>query len=418
VRAPQIDVDGNMDGDKKKLMVLGAGPYQAPAILTARQLGAHVIAVDGDANASGFPMADEHYAVDISDSDACLQLAHELRISAVVSICAEAGVQSSARIAENLHLPGISQDAALAATDKWVMRNRFVEAGIPGPRFRLAVDEQDAFNATREIGFPVVIKPVDNAGSRGISRVEREAELSAAFHLARRWSKKQRVIIEEFMPGTEVTVESLTYNGLTSVLAMSDKKHVPFPNCVAIDLTYPPDLSDGMQQHLRELVQEAVSALGIDCGATHAELMVTENRASFVEIAARGGGFRVFSDMIPLVSGVDAVRETVKMALGIEPDIRPKFKKSAVLRFFNPPQRGKLLRVEGVEEARGADGIVDLGIGVQPGDVLKEITGDGERPGFLIATGETRQEAVGNADRAEALVEFKVEEDPRSGTVE
>jgi len=104
--------------------------------------------------------------------------------------------------------------------------------------------------------------------------------------------------------------------------------------------------------------------------------------------------------------------------LGIEPDIRPRFQKSAVLRFFNPPQRGKLRGVRGVEEARGADGISDVVIDVQPGEMLKDITGDGERPGLLIATGETRQEAVGNADRAEALVEFEVEEDTKSGAVE
>ncbi|MBU0677858.1 MAG: ATP-grasp domain-containing protein [Verrucomicrobia bacterium] len=397
-----------MKSEKKKLMVLGAGLYQLPAIEAGRDLGAFVIAVDGSEDAPGLAKADERYVLDISDPEACLELARRLEIDAVVSICTEVGVPPAARIAEELGLPGISTGAALAATDKWVMRNRFAEAGIAGPQFRLAIDEQEALAAARDIGFPVVVKPVDSAGSRGISRVESEVGLPEAFHLAHSRSRKQKVIIEEFMKGTEVTVESLTYNGRTSVLAISDKKHVPFPNCVAICLTYPPFFSGAIQQEIRSMVERAVLSLGIDCGATHAELMVTGDGPKFVEIAARGGGFRVFSDMIPLVSGVDAVRETVKMALGIEPDIEPRFQKGAVLRFFNPSRRGELVEVRGVEDARRMDGITDIVIDVRPGDLLKDITGDGERPGFLIATGDTREEAVGRADRAEALVEFVV----------
>lgn len=372
-------------------------------------MGFYVIALDGDAHSPGLALADESRVVDIADAANCLQVAQEFHVDGVLSICTEVAVCPVATIADAMGLPGISPDAALGATNKLVMRRRFEEAGVPGPRFRRVASAEEAVQVAEEWGCPLVIKPADNAGSRGVRRVDRPEALAEAYALAAGSSRSGQVIIEEFMVGVESTVECLCSEGQVEVLAISDKKHVPFPECVAICLTYPPHFSADVQDEIRQVVRAATKAVSVDSGPVHAEVMVTSTGVKMVELAARGGGFRVFSDIVPLVSGVDIVKETVKMAMGVPADIKARYAHAAVLRFFNPQQRGKLIAVHGVEDARAVAGIQDVVIEAVPGDVLGPIAGDRERPGYIISSAETREQAVRQADEAESLVRFEVE---------
>ena len=371
-------------------------------------MGHRVIAVDGDVQAPGLALADASRAVDVKDVAGCLAVAREFGVNGVVSIVLEAAVGTVAAVAAELGLPAISSEAALNATDKYVMRERFAAADIDGPDFRRARTKNEASTAAREIGYPIVVKPVDNSGSRGVRKVDNEAALLPAFELALSHSRKQCVILEEFLDGVEVTVESLTFREETEVLAMSDKVHIPFPACVSISLTYPPALALETQEEIKQLVKRSITALGIDKGPTHAEAMVTSKGVKMVEIAARGGGYRIFSDIIRLVSGVNIVQETIKIALGERPDIRPKYARAAVLHFFNPGVYGNLINIHGVELAKAVDGIIDIVMDVKLGHKIAPITADGERPGYLIAYGESRSIAMERANRAKEKVRFDV----------
>ena len=393
---------------RQTILVVGAGIYQVPVITTAKAMGHRVIAVDRDVRAPGLLLADVARGVDVTDITGCISIAREYKVNGVVSICLEAAVETVAAVAAELNLPGISLEAALSATDKYVMREKFAAAGVAGPTFRRARTMDEAWTAAREIGYPLVVKPVDNAGSRGVRRVDNEAALLPAFELALSHSHKRCMILEEFMGGVEVTVESLTFGEETEVLAISDKVHIPFPVCVSICLTYPPALPLERQEQIKQLVKRSIRALGIDNGPTHAEAMVTPQGVKMVEIAARGGGYRIFSDIIPIVSGVNIVQETIKIALGERPDIKPKYTRAAVLRFFNPNVNGALVKVHGLELAKAVDGVIDVVMEVKPGHKMAPITADGERPGYLIAYGETRSIAVQRADMAEEKVRFEV----------
>jgi biotin carboxylase len=393
----------------KRILVVGAGTYQLPIIKDAKTMGCEVIAVDGDPQAPGLVLADIAKAVDLRDADGCLQVAKEYSIDGVVSIATEVAIESVAYVAEVLGLPGIYTKVAAAVTDKVLMRQCLVNAGIPCPRFTAAIDLEQARAAACDIGYPLVIKPVDNAGSRGVSKVDAPEQLDAAFVSALDFSRKKVVIVEEFMEGIEATVEALSYAGETEVLAISDKYHVPFPHCVAVSLNYPPYFSEDIQREIRDVVVKSINALGVDCGPTHTEVMVTRTGVKMVEVAARGGGFKVFSDVISLASGVDAVRATLMMALGQRPDFKPRFQRGVVLRFFNPQREGNLRQIIGVEEARKMPGVFDLVIEKSPGDAIRTITADGERPGYFIASADDRQAVMKLADDVENRVEFLVD---------
>ena len=301
---------------KKTLMVIGAGKYQLPVIIKAKEMGLKVLATDLNPKAQGFEYADFYKVVDVKDAETNLEIAKEFAVDGVISIVSELSITTVAHIVEQLGLPGLQYEAAVAATNKAIMRTKFLEAGLSSPSFFKVKTKEEATTAALELGLPVVMKPTDNSGSRGVTKVEKLADLEFSWGLAKENSRSGDIIVEQFLEGTEMTIEALSYKKEHQILAMSSKKRIPFPYCVSIDLTYPPPFSEETLVAVRELVISALDAIGIDVGPTHSEVIITEKGPVLLEIAARGGGFGVFSEVIPLVSGVDVVKECINLALG------------------------------------------------------------------------------------------------------
>lgn len=395
----------------KKLLIIGAGIFQIPAIKKAKKLGCFVIATDVDPSAPGFLYADAKKIVDVKDVEGNGEVGKQYGIDGVMSIVAELGVRTAADVAYALDLQGLKPECARAATDKFLMREIFAQKKLPSPLYKKAFTIKEAQSASEALGFPIVVKPVDSSGSRGVSKVDRIDELEKAFSWAKEYSQNGSVIIETFVEGEEVTVEALSYKGDHQILAISGKKHIPFPYCVSIDLTYPPLYDEGTLESIRILTKKALTALGIDSGPSHSEILMTKDGPVLVEIAARGGGYGVFSDIIELVSGVDIVKESITIALGSKPDIYAKYQKAATLRFFTPGE-GKIAAIVGVEQARALPGVRIVSIALKPGDSIDRIVSDGTRPGYVITYGDTRQEAIARANAVEQTIKFILDPKP------
>lgn len=393
---------------KKTIMFVGAGEYQLPGIKKAKEMGLRVVATDYDKNAPGLKVADVPVVLDVKDIEDSIEIAKANKIDGVLTIASDIAVPTVATVADELGLPGISPEVARIATNKALMRECFVEHGVPSPKFREVRTLDEVREAVKAIGFPVVVKPVDNAGSRGVSKVDNLEEVSAAFNHAKTNSKSGEVIAEEFINGIECSMEGMTYKSETEILALSEKKKPEGHYQVATDITYPPSFSDEVIEDIKNVAKQAIKSIGINMGPTHTEIILTPQlKPMLVEVAARGGGFGTFSDIIPLVSGVDAVAANIKMCLGQEPDIKPKYKKGVVLRFFAPPE-GILKTVIGFEEAKTIENVkVDLFKKV--GDTIPPLATDGDRTGYILAWGETRREAIKKADTVESRVNFIVE---------
>ena len=159
---------------KRRVMVITAGRHQAPLILKARALGFEVLATDRDAGAASFAHADHRAVVDSADRESLLRIAREFSPHAILSEQTDIAIPAVAYVAEELGLPGIGVEAAKRATDKFAMREACEQTGIPTPKFRLATTLEEAVTAAREIGFPLVVKPVDNQASRGVTKIKDE----------------------------------------------------------------------------------------------------------------------------------------------------------------------------------------------------------------------------------------------------
>jgi len=389
-------------------MIIGAGKFQVPAICKAKEMGFKVLVVDRDPGAEGFRLADFYEIIDIRDVPGSVQAARQYKVDGVVSIVTERGVCTAAAVAEALGLPGSKTGVASAVTNKAIMREVFRKHELPSSQFVIVRTKLEASEAVRFLKLPVVMKPTDNAGSRGVSRIEKTEDLETSFEWAKANSRSGEIIVEAFLEGTEMTVEALSYKGNHEILAMSNKRRLPSSYCVAKDITYPPPWKENLLSEVRELISEALTVLGIDSGASHSEVIITEDGPFLIEVAGRGGGFGIFSDIVPFVSGVDIVKECINIAMGWEADIKPKHQKAALLRFFSLPS-GKLLEISGLEQARKLAGIHKIELNVGMGDILQPIRCDGDRPGSMIIFGESRAEVISIANLVDKTIQFKVQ---------
>lgn len=395
------------------VMIVGAGRFQLPAIATAQRLGYEVIAVDSDPAAPGLPVASHSRVCDIKDADQCIEIARAFHISGVFTVAAEAAVRTVAAVAAKLGLPGISESAARAATDKRVMRDLCATFGVPAPRYAACRTIEEARRHAAAFGFPVVVKPPDSSGSRGVSLVKAPAELAAASNMALGYACEASFLVEEFMEGPELSVEAFVKDGELHVLALSDKIRTPPPALLDTTVLFPSELPAVTQAQAVEVARAAVRAAGIDNATIHMEQILTADGPKMVEMAARGAGFHVFTEILPWVTGVDVVEQLIRLSLGLETDFTVKGLRGAVLRF--PEARtGRVTAVDGVERARNVSGIRDLEIYVKPGDVIRPLRSGSDRIGHIIAMADTRAHAAVAVATAERTIQVDVDDDVAS----
>ena len=392
----------------KRILVLGAGKYYVRVFAEIQQLGYKVITIDRSPNAEGFSFADAFEVVDITDKEGALGVAKRYNVDGVMAIN-DFGVRAAAYVAQSLGLVGISMETAHAANDKGIMREVWQKAGLPIPAFKVISTLEEASEAADEIGFPVVMKPTDcGGGGRGISIVGNRDEVEWSFNLAAPFAKNNRIIVEDFLDGIEMTIEALTYKGKTQILAMSDKYKPEMRYRVATRLNYPAFFPEEVLGEVREVVIEAVKAIGIENGASHTEVIVTDTGPKLVEMGARGGGGHIFSTIVKQVAGVNMVQELAKILTDAKPDLATKYQRGCVYGFFHPSP-GILKMVHGLEKAEAEEGVIDIGIFKSIGDKVGDLFDSLQRVGFFVVGASSRDEAVKLADKIDNMIVFEVE---------
>jgi biotin carboxylase len=397
---------------RKSLLVLGGGTYYLRALEAIRDAGYRTVVVDRDPAAPGLAIADVGRAIDMVDAPAVLALARAERVDGVMPLN-DFGVPTAAHVAHALGLRGLSPRTAELACDKGLMREQWERDGLANAAFRVVVSPDEARAACAEIGFPVVVKPADSGGGgRGVSVVREPGELAWAYDFAAPHARNGRIVVERFLEGTELTVESVSHDGDVHVLAVSDKVKPPLRTRVATRLTYPADISAATLERVHALAAAAVRSVGITDGPSHVEMIVTDAGPVLLELGARGGGGHVFSLIAEAVSGVPMVAESARVLVGDTPDLRVRHRHACVYVLFCP-ELGVIREIRGVEAARALPGVLDLGITRRPGDVLGPLADSLHRSGFAVVAAHTRDEAIRRADAVSRTVQFEL--DPLPG---
>ncbi len=394
---------------KKRLMILGASRYYIRSIIAAKELECEVIVTDRNSEADGFAYADYHDVVDISDIEGSLEVAKKYAIDGIVPVN-DFGVRTAAAIAEELGLSAIGPKVAEYATDKAYMRNKWKQTGVPSAKYEVVQSLEEAYLAVEKLNrWPLVLKPADSRGgaSRGVSMVVSRNGIKDAFEFAQSFYEDKSVVIEEFLEGIEHSIETITYNGETHVLAVSDKVKTPPPFRVDKSVIYPTILKGEKLQRIQQVAKMAVQAIGINIGPAHVELCSTKDGPILFEIGARCGGGGTPDPIVPFLTGIEMFKEVVRLALGEMPQqLVPSYTKGCVYHFITP-KPGRVKRIRGLEDIKKWDNILDCEIFVGEGDEVRLVRIGGDRAGFIIAGGETRDDALTLSNRAEQLITFE-----------
>jgi biotin carboxylase len=382
----------------KTIHILGAGQWQLPTIRFAKQLGYRVFVTDIYTERPGYTLADEFAVIDIADRDATLRAARTHQVDGIICDSTDVGVPTMAWVADQMGLPGIGYETALNFTNKYRMRTITRDAGLPNPPFGLARDASEASRIASAIGWPIVVKPADSQSSRGVRIVSCANQLESAFLHALQNSRSAEVIVEGFLDGIEVTVESFCCDGMVQVAGISDKDHFAHRPEVASRLTYPADFRPEILERIEAVNNAVITTLGLRTGIAHAEYIVVDSEPYLVEIAARGAGSRVYSHIVPHLAGVPVPQAYIQFVMGagmhIIPDRQPR---AANLAFFcfRP---GRVQSIEGVEEAEQFHGVEEIFLEFAVGDTLRPPDDDRSRPGFALILGNTREEVLATTD--------------------
>ncbi|MBN1917973.1 MAG: ATP-grasp domain-containing protein [Verrucomicrobia bacterium] len=387
------------------VLIVGAGIMQEPAIRVAKSLGYAVIATDIVPTAPGLRWVDYSGMVSKFDVEGHVAFARScgdrFNLRGVLTIgtdasCAVAGVAAA------LGLPGVRPETAFMATNKAAMRRRLKECGVPCPEFYEVSGLDEALVAADELGYPIVIKPVDNMGARGVRRIDTPDVLREFFPVSIGNSRSGGVIIEEYMDGPEVSIDTVVENGSVHLLTIADRHIARAPYFVEVGHTIPSVLAPEMLDDVFDVMQAGIRALGITIGASKGDIRVTKHGAKIGEMTARmSGGFHCqYTD--PLATGMNSIKAAIDLAVGNRldrADITPRWQRAAVERAIQAAP-GVVTGIEGLDEAREIPGVEHLFLNVAEGSVIEPLTSNMGKPGHVIASGDTRAEAIAAAEQA------------------
>jgi biotin carboxylase len=408
-------------GAAKRLLVLGAGAGQLGLLEAARRQNLFVVAVDRNPAAPGFRFADRRAIISVEDEPQIDRLAAAERVDGIVAPGIDWPVAIAARIADRLALPHpIDPTTAVLATSKLRQRERFAEAGVPHPRHVVCATLEEAHTAAAGFGYPCVVKAPDRQGQKGLVLVRREEQLADAFALALEESRSNVVLVEELVPGREVTVNAFSADGRFTPLTVTDRVVAEPPAFgVALAHVWPSTLEPSDVGAAVEAARAAASALGIREGPTYTQVVVGERGAHVVELAARVGGGHD-AELCEAVLGVALNRLALAAALGEPVDdeqLRPVQEAGGGCTRFLLPEPGTLVEVNGVDEAAAVDGVRSVRIYPEPGNVLVPLRRGSDRVGAVLAIGDSREQAVASAGRAADCVRFVVADVPAEAVV-
>lgn len=401
------------NGDRA-IIIVGAGLLLVPTIRIAKQMGLKTIVTDQSEDAPGFKYADIPLVISTKDVPAHIEMAKEMskKHNVVGVFTAGADVEVTvANVAHALGLPGVTPDVAEKCNNKVLTRRILEEAGIKGPVFQEVLSYEEAAEFAKEVGFPIMVKPLDNCASRGMMKAYGVGELELAVDNAKKYSRKEGILVEEYLEGPKQTVEMLAYNDVYHLCSIIDTHYAFDPYPVETGHNNPTRLSKETQGKLFEFAEKASRIVGINIGAAKVDTILTGKGPMVIEMTARlSGGFHC-QYTTPLALGTNDIKAAIDIAIGnpldIE-DITPKFYRWSICRGLFP-QPGKVREISGVEEARRIPGVAEIFLLTKEGEVIEPYTDCGKRICYIITVGDSYEKAEKSFEMAKDTIKIRTE---------
>ena len=305
--------------EKKKIAIIGAALFQEPAIVKAKEMGLETHVFAWAAGDPGEKLADYFYPISIREKEQILEECRRIGIDGIISIASDLAMETVNYIAEELGLTGNTVKATRISTNKHWMRKAFEENGDPSPR-SILVDAATSFDSI-DLDFPMIVKPTDRSGSRGVHKVYDRRQLRDAIIRAREYSFENKAVVEEFVEGDEYSIEYISYHGKHWFLSATQKLTTGAPFFIETGHREPAPLSDEIIERIKAISEHALDTLQLENGAAHIELKIDGDKINIIEIGGRMGGDFIGSSLVQLSTGYDFVKAVIEVSLGIAPEI-------------------------------------------------------------------------------------------------
>ncbi len=362
--------------NKKAVLIFGCGPLQKSIINRAKLMGLYTVGIDPCEDATCRNDVDAFEVVGGQDYEGTCAVVEKYGIDAIVTAATDKPLVMMARIAEKYGFPFYSVETAQWSTDKFQMKLRFMEGGVPCAKGRLVKSAAEV----EDFEYPVIVKPRDNSGSRGVKLCRNKEELEQSMAEALEYSKLDSVLVEEFIEGPEYSIEALHYNAIShsplaisgneptansqqpraKVIQFTEKKTTEFPYNVELGHIQPANISEENKQKIREIISKIGAALHFENCPSHTELKINDRGTFIIETSPRLGGDYITSTLTPLSTGVNMEDELLKIALGEQINPQPEQIQFSGVRFFAFEEGSAIKHVPDVEFVKNWPHVVDF----------------------------------------------------------
>lgn len=399
----------------KKILMLGGATSQICAIKKAQEMGYYVIICDYLPDNPGQYVADEFYPTSTTDKEAVLELAKKIGIDAIICYASDAAAPTAAYVAEEMGLPTNPYKSVMILSNKDLFRKFLSENGFCTPKAGSYTSLEDIKADISEYKFPVMVKPVDSAGSKGINKIYSIDELEAAYADAMKYTRCRRVVVEEFVrkKGYQVSGDGFVVEGKLVFRCFGNefysdngiKEYVPLGEC------WPSLLDAKMQDKIHNELQRLITMLDMKMGAYNIEVIIDEDDNVYImELGARCGG-SLIPQMIQYATGVDMVEYIIKAALGEDCSdihmVEPTGYWSNYM--VHSKKTGRMKEVHIADELK--DNFVEYMTNFKSGDMVYKFEHSGHALGTMVFRYNSMEEMLDKISRLTELVTVEVATD-------
>lgn len=389
----------------KTIMIFGAGINQMELIKEAKKMDITSIVVDPSENTPGKEIADFYYKVDGKDYITTKEIAIKHKVDGIVTGQMENPMRLMAKLAQELGYIFHSSEVLERSLNKDQMKKAFIQNSVGCAKgIVFSKNEKVSSDKLENFNFPLIIKPVDSFSSRGVMKVNSYAEIAKYESETRSFSADYSILIEEFLEGRELSVESITYRKETTVIQITEKFITPYPNTVEMAHLQPARISSVEKVAITDLVKNAIKAIGIDNTASHAEVILTANGPYMIEIGARLGGDFISSHLTKASTGLSMDKAAIKIALGIKPELIKTENKFSYIKYLEFPVGKIVTEILSFDHITHMEGFVFAQIFIKTGDVIMPITQSALRPACILVKGVSQLNAIKLANKYAKLI--------------
>ena len=380
-------------------MILGAGIYQVPLILKAKEMGLYVIVVSRPGEYPGFQYSDKNYYIDTRDTDKILEVAKEEGICGVCTTGTDVALKAVGYINDEMKLHGVSYSSASICADKALMKDCFEKNGVRSAEHKQVYSVEEAREWMQHLNRPVIIKPVDSSGSRGITKVESLSDLGDAYTKAASYSTKDYVIIERFLEGTEIGVDAFIVNNKVQFIAPHDKiNYFNGSSYAPIGHRFPIHAGEDLVEKIEIESKKVMSALGLNDCAINMDVMISDGEPYILEASGRCGATCI-PELLSIYYDFDYYRQMIACAIGDEVKFEKRQTEPCIGKLIIPDRTGTIID----QKILTNNPDIKVSLDYEPGEHVRRFEVGPDRIGQIVAKGYQINE--------EEMVQILIEED-------